>query len=47
MFNIVIDSKKASQYRDKRKPTHEEFCSMCGDLCAIKLPRRYLRGKED
>jgi phosphomethylpyrimidine synthase len=45
MFNIVIDSKRARQYRDDRKPTYEEFCSMCGDLCAIKLPRKYLRGE--
>lgn len=46
MFKLVIDPEKAKSYRDKRKPTHEEFCSMCGDLCAIKLPRRYLRGEE-
>lgn len=43
MFKLVIDPEKARWYRDQRKPTHEEVCSMCGDLCAIKLPRRYLR----
>jgi phosphomethylpyrimidine synthase len=47
MFNLVIDATKARQYRDNRKPTYEEFCSMCGDLCAIKLPRRYLHGEKD
>ncbi|MEE9152341.1 MAG: phosphomethylpyrimidine synthase, partial [Thermoplasmata archaeon] len=46
MFKLVIDPEKAKGYRDQRKPTHEEFCSMCGDLCAIKLPRKYLRGEE-
>jgi phosphomethylpyrimidine synthase len=46
MFELVIDPNKAKVYRDKRKPTYEEFCSMCGDLCAIKLPRKYLRGEE-
>ncbi|UCG69696.1 MAG: phosphomethylpyrimidine synthase [Thermoplasmata archaeon] len=46
MFRLVIDPEKAKGYRDERKPTYEEFCSMCGDLCAIKLPRKYLRGEE-
>jgi phosphomethylpyrimidine synthase len=43
MFDLVLDPKKAKRYRDQRKPTHEEFCSMCGDLCAIKLPRKYMK----
>jgi phosphomethylpyrimidine synthase len=46
MFQLVIDPKKAKWYRDQRKPSHEEFCSMCGDMCAIKLPKKYLRGEE-
>ena len=46
MFKLVIDPEKAKSYRDLRKPTHEEFCSMCGDLCAIKLPKKYLRGEK-
>lgn len=46
MFKLVIDPEKAKGYRDQRKPTHEDVCSMCGDLCAIKLPRKYLRGEE-
>jgi phosphomethylpyrimidine synthase len=46
MFKLVIDPEKAKNYRDQRKPTHEDVCSMCGDLCAIKLPRKYLRGEE-
>ncbi len=46
MFKLVIDPEKAKGYRDLRKPTYEEFCSMCGDLCAIKLPKKYLRGEE-
>jgi len=46
MFKLVIDPDKAKGFRDQRKPTHEDVCSMCGDLCAIKLPRKYLRGEE-
>jgi phosphomethylpyrimidine synthase len=47
MFNIVIDPEKAKNFRDQRKPTYEEVCSMCGDLCAIRLPKKYLREEED
>ncbi|UCF09054.1 MAG: phosphomethylpyrimidine synthase, partial [Thermoplasmata archaeon] len=46
MFSLVIDPEKARRYRDERRPAHEDVCSMCGDLCAIKLPRKYLRGEE-
>jgi phosphomethylpyrimidine synthase len=42
MFELVLDPQKAREYRDKRKPAQDEFCSMCGDLCAIKLPRKYM-----
>ena len=46
MFSLVIDPKKARRYRETRRPSHEDVCSMCGDLCAIKLPRKYLRGEK-
>lgn len=46
MFKLVIDPEKAKGYRDQRKPMHEDVCSMCGDLCAIKLPKKYLRGEK-
>ncbi|UCE74590.1 MAG: phosphomethylpyrimidine synthase [Methanomassiliicoccales archaeon] len=45
MFKLVLDPEKAKKYREKRKPKDEELCSMCGDLCAIKLPRKYLRNE--
>jgi len=47
MFRLVIDPEKARRYRDSRKPANEEVCSMCGDLCAIKLPRKFLKGQEE
>jgi phosphomethylpyrimidine synthase len=46
MFKLVVDPEKAKRYRELRKPTHDEFCSMCGDLCAIKLPRKYMELEE-
>ena len=38
-FELVIDPEKSKRYRKERKPGDEEFCSMCGDFCAIKRVR--------
>ena len=44
MFQMCIDSKKAREYREKRKPTEDlRACSMCGKLCAIEIVNRYLK----
>jgi len=46
MFSLVIDPVKPRAYREKNPPSHEEYCTMCGEMCAIGLIRKYLRGKE-
>jgi phosphomethylpyrimidine synthase len=38
-FALVIDPEKSKRYRTERKPEDDEFCSMCGDFCAIKRVR--------
>lgn len=38
-FRLVIDPEKSINFRTARKPEHDEFCSMCGDLCAIRRVR--------
>jgi len=44
MFDLCIDSKRAEEYRRKRLPMEDEnACSMCGNLCAIELVKKYLR----
>lgn len=44
MFELCIDPKKARSYREKRHPQHDSnVCSMCGDLCAIDLVKKYLK----
>ena len=46
MFKLCIDPKKAKEYRKKRLPVdYIETCSMCGDLCAIDIVKRYLKNK--
>ena len=37
MFNRVVDPYKAKRFRDKKNVDEEEACSMCGDVCAIKI----------
>jgi phosphomethylpyrimidine synthase len=41
-FKYVLDPEKAHHYRTKRKSMEKEVCSMCGNLCAIKLVKDHL-----
>ena len=43
MFRESIDEKKARQYRARGTTEESEGCSMCGDVCAIKIVKDYLR----
>ena len=37
MYSLALDGKTAQAIRKKRCPGDEKVCSMCGDLCAIKV----------
>jgi len=39
----VVDPEKAKRYREEKNPSEEEACSMCGDVCAIKMVDKYLK----
>jgi phosphomethylpyrimidine synthase len=41
-FKHVLDPEKAREYRAKRSSKEKEVCSMCGNLCAIKMAKDYL-----
>jgi phosphomethylpyrimidine synthase len=44
MFELCIDPKKAKEYREKRQPMEDaKTCSMCGNLCAIEMVKKYLK----
>jgi len=34
---LALDSKRATQYRNQRKPKKDEVCSMCGEICAYEI----------
>ncbi len=46
MFELAIDAKKAIEYRKKR-PTQSKTCSMCGELCAIEIVKKYMEKNEN
>jgi len=42
-FNLAIDSEKAKRMKESRN-SDSDACSMCGDLCAIKIVKEVLDG---
>lgn len=46
MFTLCIDPARAKEYRAKRSPSEDtNACSMCGNLCALELVKKYLKKK--
>ena len=44
MFALCIDPRKAKEYRKKRQPLEDtNACTMCGNLCAIEMVKKYLK----
>jgi phosphomethylpyrimidine synthase len=46
MFDLALDQEKPRRYRAESKPTLENSCSMCGDMCAIKNMNSIMKGGE-
>ncbi|MFH0815899.1 MAG: phosphomethylpyrimidine synthase ThiC [Methanobacteriota archaeon] len=44
-FACSLDPENARAVRARRRPAEDEVCSMCGDLCAIKMVRDELKAK--
>lgn len=42
MFHKVVDPEKAKRFRKEKNTSGDETCSMCGDVCAIKMVDKYL-----
>jgi phosphomethylpyrimidine synthase len=43
MFKFAMDPQKARHYYENRKAQSSDVCSMCGDLCALKMCDEYLK----
>ncbi len=46
MFELSIDPEKAVKYRESSMPEHEDSCSMCGKMCAVRNMKRIQEGKD-
>ncbi len=46
MFNLALDPEKARAYRESSKPAHEDSCTMCGKMCAVRTMKRIKEGKD-
>ncbi len=45
-LNLSIDKENAIKIRKERYPHSPQVCTMCGELCAIKILREYLEEKK-
>lgn len=42
MFDLAIDREKAERYRKESNPAHEDSCTMCGEMCSMRLMNKIL-----
>lgn len=45
MFNLAIDGEKPRKYRQSSMPEHEDSCTMCGKMCAVRNVNKVLKGE--
>lgn len=45
MFELSIDPEKARRYRKESTPEHEDTCTMCGKMCAMRNMNKVMQGK--
>ncbi|KNZ43516.1 phosphomethylpyrimidine synthase ThiC [Acetobacterium bakii] len=46
MFELALDPVKPRRYRKSSQPEHEDSCTMCGKLCAVRTMNSVLSGKK-
>ena len=46
MIGLAIDSGKAREYRAASAPEHEDSCTMCGRMCAVRNMKKILDGEQ-
>lgn len=47
IFEVCLDPEKAHRYRERGCTKLEDGCSMCGDVCAVKIVNQYLIKEND
>ena len=46
MFKLALDPEKARRYRAESAPEHEDTCTMCGKMCAVRNMNKVLNGED-
>lgn len=46
MFKLSLDEEKARKYRAESTPEHEDTCTMCGKMCAVRNVNKVLKGQD-
>ena len=46
MLDLAMDPDKAARYRESSPPAHEDSCTMCGKMCAVRNMNRVMEGKD-
>lgn len=42
MFDLALDGEKARSYRQSAPPEHEDSCTMCGKMCAVRTVKKIM-----
>lgn len=45
MFKLAVDEEKPRKYRESSMPEHQDTCTMCGSMCAMKNMNKVLKGE--
>ena len=46
MIELAMDGEKAQSYRESSTPEHEDSCTMCGKMCAVRNMKKILEGEK-
>lgn len=45
MFGLALEPEKPRRYREESRPEHEDTCTMCGKMCAVRSMNKVLKGE--
>lgn len=46
MFDLAIDPEKPRKYRKESTPEHDDTCTMCGKMCAVRNMNKTMKGED-
>lgn len=46
MIDLAMDREKPTKYRESSQPKHEDSCTMCGKMCAVRTMNKVFDGEE-